>query len=140
MNSTCISSAMDAAQIEAQVLDMSERDSLAKSLLENLFVDVASRAPWDSRKAPEGIFCVDGWQLIPGYVGDRSCCMFQSEARVVWKLKNGSELFRVLKECPLIEFYVCDIEASYLLCSNDHDLLIGWGVAEQWVKNLGAAE
>jgi hypothetical protein len=59
-------------------------------------------------------------------------------ARSVWKFRNGSDLLRVLEDCPALEFYVSDEEASYLLCSNHHDFVIGWGAASQWVGRLQA--
>ncbi|MGY3120680.1 hypothetical protein ACVWXQ_004617 [Bradyrhizobium sp. S3.14.4] len=45
----------------------------------------------------------------------------------------GADLLRVLEDCPALEIYVCDEEASYLLCSNHHDFVVGWGAALPWV-------
>lgn len=43
----------------------------------------------------------------------------------------------LLAECPPLEFYVCDEQANYVLCANDHDVVIGWGEATAWVRSLG---
>ncbi len=65
--------------------------------------------------------------------------MFLSEAAYIWKFGSGYDLLRVLLECPALEFYVCDEDGSYLLCSNDHDFIIGWGTARPWVETLDVA-
>lgn len=62
--------------------------------------------------------------------------MFIAGARTIWRLNNGSDLLKVLNECPPLEFYVCDEDARFLLCSNHHDFLIGWGEALDWVSGL----
>ncbi|GAB9134881.1 hypothetical protein BDS110ZK25_20780 [Bradyrhizobium diazoefficiens] len=49
------------------------------------------------------------------------------------KFSCGADLLRVLEDCPALEFYVCDEKASYLLCSNHHDFVVGWGAALPWV-------
>jgi hypothetical protein len=64
--------------------------------------------------------------------------MFLDGADIVWKFSGGPDLLCVLNECPALEFYVCDEDASYLLCSNHHDFIIGWGAAEPWVERLGS--
>jgi hypothetical protein len=135
-----MSSAVSNTGTAAVLLQEDERDVIVLRLLERLAVDVTCRAPWDGAAGPEGKRRPDGWKLIPMYVGGRPCVMFPQCARSMWNFRSGSDLRRVLDECPAIEFYVCDEEASYLLCSNHHDFLIGWGAASQWVERLEAAE
>jgi hypothetical protein len=132
-----ISLALHAAEVQAEVLDSAEREVLMVRVQERLGVDVTVHAPWDNSFAPDGKIRPDGWELIPMYVGATSCLMFLDCAKVVWKFKSGSDLLRVLKESPALEFYVCDEKASYLLCSNHHDFVIGWGAAQLWVDELG---
>ena len=72
------------------------------------------------------------------YAGGRECLMFLEGARSMWKFRNGLDLLRVLRDCPAMEFYVSDEEASYLLCHNHHDFVIGWGTASRWVEVLQA--
>lgn len=131
-----ISSALRATGVEAQVLGAGERNALVVRLRERLGVDVVAHAPWSDSAAPDGRPRPDGWELIPTYVGTTACLMFLDGANTVWKFRKGSDLLRVLKECPAFEFYVCDQEASYLLCSNHHDFVIGWGAATRWVNDL----
>jgi len=137
MGSDHISSALHATGVHAQVLDAAEKRALVVRLRERLGVDVTSHAPWDNSAGPDGHLRPDGWELIPTYVGAVPCLMFLDRANTVWKFRCGADLLRVLGECPALEFYVCDQEASYLLCSNHHDFVIGWGTAAQWVSGLG---
>lgn len=136
MSSDHISLALQATGVQAEVLSAGEQQALTVRLLERLGVDVAGRAPWDDDSAPDGCLRPDGWELIPKYVGTRTCLMFLESSQRVWKFRNGSDLLWVLKDCPALEFYVCDEEASYLLCSNHHDFVVGWGGATSWVQSL----
>ncbi|WP_338827849.1 hypothetical protein [Bradyrhizobium sp. 27S5] len=138
-----ISSAIRETGTPAEMLDGKQRQALIIVLLERLGVNVTTRAPWDKRTAhkdraaSEGRQMLGGWRLISGYVGANTCLLFLEGAREIWKFRNGSDLLRVLSDCPPLEFYVCDQDASYLLCSNHHDFVIGWGVALSWVQRLG---
>jgi hypothetical protein len=134
-----VSLAVSNTRTPAVLLKENERQVVVIRLLERLGVDVTSNTPWDDQNAAaEGRQRQDGWELIPMYVGGRECLMFLGGARSVWKFRNGSDLLRVLADCPAIEFYVSDEEASYLLCHNHHDFVIGWGTASRWVEVLQA--
>ncbi|MDA9505026.1 hypothetical protein XI09_10005 [Bradyrhizobium sp. CCBAU 11386] len=121
--------------MQAEVLNEAERRSIVISALDRLGVDVTSRAPWDRAPSAQSVGRQkpDGWELIPKYVGTSQCLMFLEGARSIWKFSCGTDLLRVLEDCPALEFYVCDEEASYLLCSNHHDFIVGWGAALPWV-------
>ncbi|UGY17737.1 hypothetical protein [Bradyrhizobium septentrionale] len=120
----------------AELLRDAARKALITRLLERLGVDVASHASWDRDTAPRGRLRPDGWELISKYVGAKQCVLFEDRAREIWRFRDGSDLLQILDNCPPMEFYICDEEASYLLCSNHHDYLIGWGAASSWVDQL----
>ena len=138
MGPSHISSALHATGNPAEVLGAAERTALVVRLRERLGVDATAHKPWDSPAAPQGQLRPDGWELIPAYVGGTTCLMFLDGANTVWQFSSGSDLLRVLEDCPALEFYVCDREASYLLCTNHHDFVIGWGAATSWVDGLGS--
>jgi hypothetical protein len=131
-----VSSAISDTAAQAEVLNERQRKAVVVRLFERLGVDVTSRAPWDDKAAPDGKLRPDGRELIPRYVDAAACLMFMGGAHAIWKFRCGSDLLRVLKRCPAREFYVYDEDASYLLCSNHHDFLIGWGAASPWVERL----
>jgi len=132
-----VSSAVSDTGVQAQVLDEAGRKALVGRLLARLSVDVTSRFPWEH--GGEGKQRPDGWQLVPEYVGANVCLMFLEGAAEIWRFQSGRDLLRVVNCCPALEFYVCDEDASYLICHNHHDFVVGWGRASQWVQRLGSA-
>jgi hypothetical protein len=132
-----VSSAVSDTGVQAEVLNEGGRKALVVRLLERLGVDVTSRFPWE--RGGEGKQTPDGWELIPKYVGANVCLMFLENADEIWKFQSGADLLLVLNDCSALEFYVCDEDASYLLCHNHHDFVIGWGGASQWVERLDSA-
>ena len=134
-----VSSALSATGVQAEILSAPENKALVVRLRERLGVDVRAHAPWDDKAESSGKLRSDGWELIPAFVGATACYVFLDGADIIWKFGNGSDLLHVLKECPALEFYVSDRDASYLLCRNHHDFIIGWGAARPWVDRLGTA-
>ncbi len=128
-----IALAISETGIHAHSLGTRQVAALSKRLQERLSVNVASKMAWDSEGAPVGIHSPKGWELIPNYVGEAPCVLFQDEAKQMWEMRSGNDLLQLLKQCPPLELYVCNQNADYLLCSNHHDFLIGWGQAERWV-------
>jgi hypothetical protein len=103
-----------------------------------LQVDIqATIAPWDDVDAPSGVKKSDGWELITQYIGNAECFVWSGAASAIWRFPNGNELLKFLRDVPPFEYYVCDKAATFLLCSNDHDFVIGWGRALPWVTELG---
>jgi len=138
MISDSISSAILTIGIKASIPIATEIQEVVRNLRTNLGVDVSLLDAWDGVHAPDGCFRSDGWELIPKFVGDTNCLMFLPGASEFWRFRNGNDLHAVLRECPAFEFYVCDENASYLLCSNHHDFVIGWGTALPWVRGLAS--
>lgn len=132
-----VDEAARASGIRIERLDSAQLESVAERLKISLGVDIRNATPWDSTSAPEGKHRIDGWKLIPQFVGFSECLMFLGGAQVIWRLKSGKDLLQVLKECPAIEYYVCDESANYLLCNNHHDFVVAWGSAEPWLDRLG---
>jgi hypothetical protein len=113
-----------------------ERDVVVQLLQAQLNVNVEASMPWNAADAPDGIQNVSGWELIPTFVGDLPCLVFSPLATAVWRFADGPELLKFLRETPHFEFYVCDAEATYLICFNHHDFILGWGRSTTWVKQL----
>ena len=137
MDTEIVTSALASTGIAARVLAPADRESLVARLRDRLGADVSAHAPWDDETAPDGRQRPDGWELVARHVWTESCLMFPDGAPVVWEFESGADLHGLLRECPPFEFYVCDRAASYLLCSNHHDFVIGWGSAQPWLDSLG---
>jgi hypothetical protein len=139
MDANQISAAVFAHHVVATVLGEADRERLLLDLQRRLGVDARS-TPWDHEDAPNGVHRSDGWKLVAGYATGAPCLVFLSGAETIWSFTNGGDVERVLRDCPAGEFYLCDREASYLLCSNHHDYVVGWGVAREWVSALEARQ
>ncbi len=135
MRTSWVNAALEVSATPAELLGVPERQAVIARLCERLGVDVARYWPWQDVDAAS-VQRDDGWMRIANYVGTEPCLLFLDGAGTIWRLASGSDLLRVLEECPGIEFYVCDEAASYLLCHNHHDFVIGWGTAGAWVESL----
>ena len=117
---------------------VAERDNVVHNLNSGFTVNVKAPRPWEATNAPGGVQTASGCELISTYVADSQCLVFSSGATSVWRFADGADLLRFLKASPPFEFYVCDDLATYMLCYNDHDFIIGWGKATEWVEQLPA--
>jgi len=119
-------------------LSEAERDDVVRNLRSQLTVNVEALRPWDATNAPSGVHTTSGCELVSNYVADTPCLVFSPGATSVWKFANGADLLLFLKASPAFEFYVCDALATYMLCYNDHDFIIGWGQSTAWVEQIQA--
>lgn len=131
-----IAEAIENTGVQARELCSLERQNVIENLHDRLGIDITAKAPWDNAEAPEGKLRQDGWELIPKYVGAIQCFVFTPGANEIWEFDGEDDLLRVLRECPALEFYVCDCDFDYLLCFNHHDYVVGWGRASSWVDSL----
>lgn len=120
-------------------LSEADSESVMELLAERLGIDTAKQWLWDDQSAPSGVHRPDGWRDIAVYVGDRPHLLFVDGHDLVWRLRRGEDLLTLLGAAPALEFYVCDDAATYLLCHNHHDRVVGWGEAETWVRSLPPA-
>lgn len=118
-------------------------DQTCKTVLDTitrLYVDTKKTGIWlwDKLSDHEESSDSNGWSLIPEFVSNNSCIMFfnQDEETKMFMVSNGKDLQFILSETCGYEFYITDLQCSYLLCFNHHDDLIGCGNAKKWVKEL----
>jgi hypothetical protein len=117
-------------------LDTLEASRL-RSKLEDRYSPTNQRWPiWDTPGFPVGIHEPDGWAAVREFVGNRRCVLLfnPGDEPEMFRVANGAELDVLLRETSGFEFYVSDDEASYLLCFNHHDVLIGTGTALEWLR------
>lgn len=118
-------------------------DYTCKTILDTvakLYVDTEKNGfwLWEKLSVHEELSDINGWSLIQNYVSNKSCVMFfnQDEETKMFMVSNGKDLQYILSETCGYEFYITDLQCSYLICFNHHDVLIGCGNAEKWVKGL----
>lgn len=84
----------------------------------------------------------DLWRQIGSFVDKRRCYLFlepKDGIRVV-ELDSGQALTDILASTFGFEFYISDAEGTYLICFNHHDIIMGAGVAGDWISKLPGAK
>ena len=96
------------------------------------------RLLWEKLSECEFLNDSDGWSYIKDFVNDDELIMFfnEDDEDKMFRIKNGEELYFILSETYGYEFYITNINTTYLICFNHHDILCGCGEAKQWVKSL----
>jgi len=79
----------------------------------------------------------DGWSLICDYPEPIPILLFQDgdEFRA-YEFSSSESLKIVLAESPGFEFYVTNQMASFVLCHNHHDFIVGVGECNWWLSAL----
>lgn len=79
----------------------------------------------------------DAWRLLKKLVKSKCVLFFnKSDEKSMFLINSGNDLDFILSETYGFEFYVTDLDCSYLLCFNHHDILYGCGAAYDWVKHI----
>lgn len=78
-----------------------------------------------------------GWQLLCEYlVSEPILLSEEGESFVGFRFHSQSSLSRVIAESPGFEFYLTDAKATFVICHNHHDCLIGVGACAEWLSQL----
>ena len=117
--------------------DMCDR-VLKKTLEMYAYIKMTDGFLWEGLRDCETFSDIDGWLYIQKFVLDNSCIMFFNpyQEKKMFNISSGKDLQYILSETCPYEFYVTDMDYSYLLCFTHHDVLIGCGKAKEWVRNL----
>lgn len=117
-----------------QMLPAADRDQLR----ERIFSRYGGRSDplWERVGDRASVQDSRGWEWIHEFVGARSCILLfdLSDEVEMFQVPSGSALHELLANTFGFVFYVTDTEASYLICFNDHDFLIGCGSAREWLE------
>ena len=120
------------------VLD-EERTAVLQAKVQELYGRAGHAWPlWDGSKAEKTSFHFDeAWRLI-GEFNREPCIMFwqPSDEACALKFESPCDLIDTLEEMYGTEFYVTNEDVSYLFCFNDHDVLIAYGDASEWLDNV----
>lgn len=93
---------------------------------------------WEAVSDCASVQNADAWEWIADFVGARPCVLLfdASEEVEMFGVPSGEALESLLANCSQFEFYVTDVDASYLICFNHHDFLICCGDARAWLEGL----
>ena len=95
---------------------------------------------WERLLDKESIHDPDGWKRIAEFVrGPAVLFVRDSQGSCAFRFDVPNEIVDALGASYGFVFYIVDLEYRYLLCFNDHDVLIGCGAARSWVRSLRGA-
>lgn len=137
--STHICNELKDSKVITTKLDMNERREILDSILKK-YININQKGNWLWEKFIhyESLNDDMAWGYIKEFVKDNECIMFfnQEEEKEMFLIQSGEDLNYVLSETYGFEFYITNIQCSYLLCFNHHNILYGCGIAEKWIIEL----
>lgn len=94
-----------------------------------------ARALWTCLREGETLHDPDAWKFLGDLIGEAPVVLIVEDYDGISavRLSFGTLLSRILAETVGFVFYLVPPSLDYLLCFNDHDMLIGLGRATQWV-------
>ncbi|WP_024291034.1 hypothetical protein [Lacrimispora indolis] len=84
-----------------------------------------------------GIDVPDSWRWIGDFIKSDSIILFFNKdmGNNFYEIENGSKFVEFYDECGVIEFYITDRDANYLLGYNHSQCLFTMGTACEWLEN-----
>jgi hypothetical protein len=123
-----------------QVRQLNRDESMAIwKCVEDSFTAYHGQSPlWERLEDDLSKYDPDGWRAIGEFPYDGRITLFfdKNNETTMYSINNCSDVVKLLSECPGFVFYITDANCSFLLCHNDHDYLIGAGIAKDWVGSM----
>lgn len=117
-----------------RVLTVADRDQLRERVRSTYGGD--GTWMWAGLSDCASVQTSDGWEWISRFVGSLPCVLLfdVTEEAEMFHVPSGEALETLLANTEGWEFYVTDLETSYLICFNHHDMLICCGRARAWLE------
>jgi hypothetical protein len=129
------SSVMDC---QAKQVSNNESSTIRKHIEEKYAATHGQSPLWERLEGDLSKYDPDGWRKIGEFPYDDKVTLFfdKNNETTMFSVNSCKEVVSILSECPGFVFYITDAKCSFLLCHNDHDYLIGAGVAKNWVGDM----
>jgi hypothetical protein len=117
-----------------QLLTAAERDQLRERIVSKY--GGRSDRIWETAEECTALQDSEGWRWIREFIGPRSCVLLfdLSEEVEMFQVPSGASLDQLLHNTFGFEFYVTDLDCTYLIGFNHHDVLVCCGSAEEWLQ------
>jgi hypothetical protein len=132
-----IENAIRESQVSCQRLTEDLGFSLRK-LASDKFASSDGLPLWECLMDGVSINCDNAWSRIFEFVENTSVVLFLDgfETHDMWRFQSGADARRMISESPPLEFYLTDDKASFILCCNHHDCIVGTGSCRDWLIKL----
>ena len=97
--------------------------------IESKFAKSGELPLWERVADAQSIYDEYAWKRLGKIIGEQPIIIFFDSRRDsgVLKIDNGSKISKILSNCTGFVFYITNVQISFLICFNDHDVLIGVG-------------
>ncbi len=131
----------DAASRQGAIVERYEDAEHIRSEINSKFTDPCKKSSiwiWERLKSDYGIHGARYLDLLPSLPLPKQVIVLfnRYEDKSAVLLEDSSKLLPIINDTYGFEFYVTDKAISFLLCYNHHEILIGCGPAEQWLKEV----
>lgn len=123
---------------QCEILELKQALAL-RSAVDKKFARSASSKPlWERLVGASAVYAPNGWRYITTFTQSHSFLFFFDvpDDEAVLLLEACSQVTEVLAQCTGFVFYVTNPTNNYVICFNDHDMLIGVGTAAGWIESL----
>jgi hypothetical protein len=116
-------------------MDTSSADDLRRRFIKS-YCDSNSSPLWERVKENTSVFDPNGWKKIANfpYCGKVIMLFDEETERGIFSFCNFNDIVKTLSESIGFVFYLTNSNLDFLICHNDHDYLIGSGIASDWIK------
>jgi hypothetical protein len=131
-----------ASQLDISLqMDKHEADAIRQRLAEKFSTDPTRPLDlsWQNLKDYQTAYDYDqgAWEWIQDYVKDEEVILFlgPDEEETLLIIPSGYDLTAIIGECTGFPFCITSRDASYILCLDDHNCLIGSGKVVEWLRS-----
>ncbi len=84
------------------------------------------------------IYAPEGWVWLKDYLQNRETVLLHrpSEGTTAFRFSDGARLIWLLNGLNIGEFFLCNMDAEFLIFSYHHEVTSGAGLAEEWINEL----
>lgn len=142
----------DCWDIKKQLLEFSNQNNVSVKILSEdekavIFQKVKKKYIREKAKIGYSIFealkyeyvgtdVADSWKWLEDFIKNKSIIVFfnDSEEKNCYEFDDGKAFVDFYNNIPLIEFYIVDVELTYLLAYNHSQCLVAMGKAADWLE------
>lgn len=119
-------------------LEAQQALSLRSAVYKKFARPTCSKPLWERLVGASAVYTPNGWSYLATFTQDHPFLFFFDvpDDDTVLLLEVCPKVTEVLAECTGFVFYVTNPTHDYVICFNDHDVLIGVGTAAEWIESL----
>jgi hypothetical protein len=133
--------AVQAVSTSAREMPPTEVDTLRCNLAQKFGLKKNYPLNFENMSGKYSVQNEEAWRSISRFLDNSAHYMFYDHSCDHHGIEfyDGKKISDVLERCFGFPFYITDKNNTFVIGMNDHDYLIGVGIAVDWVKTIGEA-